>query len=220
MLLKAAAGGGGRGIRRVRGPEEIVDALGSAAAEAAAAFGDPSIFVEAQVSEARHIEVQILADQHGGVWALGTRDCSMQRRRQKVLEEAPAPGLTAEVEAALCAAAVRLARACDYVSAGTAEFLLLPDGQTFYFLEMNTRLQVEHTVTEEVYGVDLVALQIDIASGRPLGDRLPAPRGVAIEARLNAEDPDQDFAPRAGRLLRFRLPHGPGGAGRFRLRHQ
>jgi acetyl/propionyl-CoA carboxylase alpha subunit/acetyl-CoA carboxylase carboxyltransferase component len=210
VLLKATAGGGGRGIRRVHGPEEIVDALRSAAAEAAAAFGDPSIFVEALVSEARHIEVQILADQHGGVWALGTRDCSMQRRRQKVLEEAPAPGLTAEVEAALCAAAVRLARACGYVSAGTAEFLLLPDGKTFYFLEMNTRLQVEHTVTEEVFGVDLVALQIAIASGLPLGDHPPTPRGVAIEARLNAEDPDQDFAPRAGRILRFRMPHGPG----------
>jgi acetyl/propionyl-CoA carboxylase alpha subunit/acetyl-CoA carboxylase carboxyltransferase component len=210
LLLKATAGGGGRGIRRVDAPEEIAGALRSAAAEAAAAFGDPSIFLEALVLDARHIEVQILADQHGGVWALGTRDCSMQRRRQKVLEEAPAPGLAPEVEAALCAAAVRLARACGYVSAGTAEFLLLPDGQTFYFLEMNTRLQVEHTVTEEVYGVDLVALQIAVATGAKLGNQPPAPRGVAIEARLNAEDPDQDFAPRAGRLLRFRLPHGPG----------
>jgi len=210
LLLKATAGGGGRGIRRVERPEEIAGALRAAAAEAAAAFGDPSIFLEALVLDARHIEVQILADRHGGVWALGTRDCSMQRRRQKVLEEAPAPGLAPEVEAALCTAAVRLARACGYVSAGTAEFLLLPDGRTFYFLEMNTRLQVEHTVTEEVYGVDLVALQIAIASGAKLGDQAPAPRGVAIEARLNAEDPDQDFAPRAGRLLRFRLPHGPG----------
>jgi acetyl/propionyl-CoA carboxylase alpha subunit/acetyl-CoA carboxylase carboxyltransferase component len=210
LLLKATAGGGGRGIRRVSGPEEIAGALRSAAAEAAAAFGDPSIFLEALVTDARHIEVQVLADQHGGVWALGTRDCSMQRRRQKVLEEAPAPGLTPEVEAALCAAAVRLARACGYVSAGTAEFLLLPDGRTFYFLEMNTRLQVEHTVTEEVYGVDLVALQIAVATGARLADTPPAPRGAAIEARLNAEDPDQDFAPRAGRLLRFRLPHGPG----------
>ncbi len=210
LLLKATAGGGGRGIRRVGGPEEILAALRSAAAEAAAAFGDPSIFLEALVLDARHIEVQILADRHGGVWALGTRDCSMQRRRQKVLEEAPAPGLAPEVEAALCAAAVRLARACGYVSAGTAEFLLLPDGHSFYFLEMNTRLQVEHTVTEAVYGVDLVALQIAIATGAKLADAPPAPRGVAIEARLNAEDPDQDFAPRAGRLLRFRLPHGPG----------
>jgi acetyl/propionyl-CoA carboxylase alpha subunit/acetyl-CoA carboxylase carboxyltransferase component len=210
LLLKAAAGGGGRGIRRAEGPEEIAGAFRSAAAEAAAAFGDPAIFLEALVLDARHIEVQILADQHGGVWALGTRDCSMQRRRQKVLEEAPAPGLSPEVEADLCAAAVRLARACGYVSAGTAEFLLLPDGQTFYFLEMNTRLQVEHTVTEEVYGVDLVALQIAVATGAKLGDQPPTPRGVAIEARLNAEDPDQDFAPRAGRLLRFRLPHGPG----------
>ncbi len=210
VLLKATAGGGGRGIRRVHGPEEIANALRSAAAEAAAAFGDPSIFVEGLVSDARHIEVQILADQHGEVWALGTRDCSMQRRRQKVLEEAPAPGLAPDVEAALCAAAVRLARACGYVSAGTAEFLLLPDGRTFYFLEMNTRLQVEHTVTEEVYGIDLVALQIAIAGGQPLGKQPPLPRGAAIEARLNAEDPDQDFAPRAGRLLRFRLPYGPG----------
>ena len=211
VLLKATAGGGGRGIRRVYGPEEIAGAFQSAAAEAAAAFGDPSIFVEALISEARHIEVQVLADGHGGVWAIGTRDCSMQRRQQKVLEEAPAPGLAPEVEQALCEAAVRLARACGYVSAGTAEFLLLPDGRTFYFLEMNTRLQVEHTVTEEVYGLDLVGLQIDIARGLPLPAAAPpAPRGVAIEARLNAEDPDQGFAPRAGRLLRFKPPQGPG----------
>jgi acetyl/propionyl-CoA carboxylase alpha subunit/acetyl-CoA carboxylase carboxyltransferase component len=211
VLLKATAGGGGRGIRRVYGPEEIAGAFQSAAAEAAAAFGDPSIFVEALISEARHIEVQVLADGHGGVWAIGTRDCSMQRRQQKVLEEAPAPGLAPEVEQALCEAAVRLARACGYVSAGTAEFLLLPDGRTFYFLEMNTRLQVEHTVTEEVYGLDLVGLQIDIARGLPLPSaEPPAPRGVAIEARLNAEDPDQGFAPRAGRLLRFKPPQGPG----------
>lgn len=210
VLLKATAGGGGRGIRRVHGPDEISAAFRSATAEAAAAFGDPSVFVEALVTEARHIEVQVLADRAGGVWAIGTRDCSMQRRRQKVLEEAPAPGLAPEVEAALCAAAVRLARACGYVSAGTAEFLLLPDGRTFYFLEMNTRLQVEHTVTEEVFGLDLVGMQIDIARGLRLPPEPPSPRGVAIEARLNAEDPDQDFAPRSGRLLRFRLPHGPG----------
>ena len=211
VLLKATAGGGGRGIRCVDSPDELVGAYRSAAAEAGAAFGDPSIFVEAFVADARHVEVQVLADSHGGVWALGTRDCSMQRRQQKVLEEAPAPGLSAAVEQALCEAGAKLARACGYVSAGTAEFLLLPDLKTFYFLEMNTRLQVEHTVTEEIFGLDLVGLQIDV--GR--GDRLPAehppvPRGAAIEARLNAEDPDQGFAPRAGRLVHFEAPLGPG----------
>jgi acetyl/propionyl-CoA carboxylase alpha subunit/acetyl-CoA carboxylase carboxyltransferase component len=211
LLLKAAAGGGGRGIRRVNEASELLPALRSAAAEAASAFGDASIFVEGFVPKARHIEVQVLADEHGGVWAVGTRDCSMQRRQQKVFEEAPAPGLAPDVERALCEAAVRLARACGYVSAGTAEFLLLPDGRTFYFLEMNTRLQVEHTVTEEVYGIDLVGAQIDIARGQPLpAPHPPAPRGTAIEARVNAEDPDQGFAPRAGRLVRFFAPHGPG----------
>jgi len=211
VLLKATAGGGGRGIRRVNTPEELVAAFRSAAAEAAAAFGDPSIFVEAFVAQARHVEVQVLADSHGGVWALGTRDCSMQRRQQKVLEEAPAPGLAPEVERALCEAGANLARASGYVSAGTAEFLLLPDLKTFYFLEMNTRLQVEHTVTEEIFGLDLVGLQIDIGRGGRLpAENPPPPRGAAIQARLNAEDPDQGFAPRAGRLVRFEAPLGPG----------
>ena len=211
VLLKATAGGGGRGIRRVDHPDELVGAYRSAAAEAGAAFGDPSIFVEAFVADARHVEVQVLADSHGGVWALGTRDCSMQRRQQKVLEEAPAPGLSAETEQALCAAGASLARISGYVSAGTAEFLLLPDLKTFYFLEMNTRLQVEHTVTEEIFGLDLVGLQIDVGRGAHLpAAQPPAPRGAAIEARLNAEDPDQGFAPRAGRLLRFEAPLGPG----------
>ncbi|MDH4392933.1 MAG: carboxyl transferase domain-containing protein [Aquabacterium sp.] len=211
VLLKATAGGGGRGIRRVDHPDELVAAYQSAAAEAGAAFGDPSIFVEAFVADARHVEVQVLADSHGGVWALGTRDCSMQRRQQKVLEEAPAPGLSAQTEAALCAAGANLARTSGYVSAGTAEFLLLPDLKTFYFLEMNTRLQVEHTVTEEIFGLDLVGLQIDVGRGAHLpAAQPPAPRGAAIEARLNAEDPDQGFAPRAGRLLQFDAPLGPG----------
>ena len=211
VLLKATAGGGGRGIRRVDHPNELVGAYRSAAAEAGAAFGDPSIFVEAFVADARHVEVQVLADSHGGVWALGTRDCSMQRRQQKVLEEAPAPGLSADVEQALCEAAESLARISGYVSAGTAEFLLLPDLRTFYFLEMNTRLQVEHTVTEEIFGLDLVGLQIDVGRGDRLpADKPPAPRGAAIEARLNAEDPDQGFAPRAGRLVHFEAPLGPG----------
>ena len=211
VLLKATAGGGGRGIRRVDQASELVGAYRSAAAEAAAAFGDPSIFVEAFVADARHVEVQVLADSHGGVWALGTRDCSMQRRQQKVLEEAPAPGLTPEVERALCEAGANLARISGYVSAGTAEFLLLPDLKTFYFLEMNTRLQVEHTVTEEIFGLDLVGLQIDVGRGDRLpAEHPPAPRGAAIEARLNAEDPDQGFAPRAGRLVHFEAPLGPG----------
>jgi acetyl/propionyl-CoA carboxylase alpha subunit/acetyl-CoA carboxylase carboxyltransferase component len=211
LLLKAAAGGGGRGIRRVADPSELQEALRAAAAEAGAAFGDASVFVEAFVPEARHVEVQVLADEHGAVWALGTRDCSMQRRQQKVLEEAPAPGLAPEVEQAICDAAVRMARASGYVGAGTAEFLLLPDSRTFYFLEMNTRLQVEHTVTEEVYGIDLVGAQIDIARGERLpAEGPPSPRGAAVEARINAEDPDQGFAPRAGRLVRFSVPQGPG----------
>jgi acetyl/propionyl-CoA carboxylase alpha subunit/acetyl-CoA carboxylase carboxyltransferase component len=211
VLLKATAGGGGRGIRRVDHPDDLIGAYRSAAAEAGAAFGDPSIFVEAFVADARHVEVQVLADSHGGVWALGTRDCSMQRRQQKVLEEAPAPGLSAEVERALCEAGANLARVSGYVSAGTAEFLLLPDLKTFYFLEMNTRLQVEHTVTEEIYGLDLVGLQIDVGRGEKLpAAHPPSPRGAAIEARLNAEDPDQGFAPRAGRLVHFEAPLGPG----------
>jgi acetyl/propionyl-CoA carboxylase alpha subunit/acetyl-CoA carboxylase carboxyltransferase component len=211
VLLKATAGGGGRGIRRVDSPDELVGAYRSAAAEAGAAFGDASIFVEAFVADARHVEVQVLADSHGGVWALGTRDCSMQRRQQKVLEEAPAPGISAAVEQALCEAGANLARISGYVSAGTAEFLLLPDLKTFYFLEMNTRLQVEHTVTEEIFGLDLVGLQIAVGRGDYLpAEGPPTPRGVAIEARLNAEDPDQGFAPRAGRLVRFEAPLGPG----------
>ena len=211
VLLKATAGGGGRGIRRVDSADELAGAYRSAAAEAGAAFGDPSIFVEAFVADARHVEVQVLADGHGGVWALGTRDCSMQRRQQKVLEEAPAPGLCAAVEQALCEAGANLARISGYVSAGTAEFLLLPDLKTFYFLEMNTRLQVEHTVTEEIFGLDLVGLQIDVGRGQRLpAEHPPVPRGAAIEARLNAEDPDQGFAPRAGRLVHFEAPLGPG----------
>ncbi len=211
VLLKAAAGGGGRGIRKVRSAEDIKEAFASASAEAASAFGDDSLFVESFVSIARHIEVQILADKHGTVWALGTRDCSVQRRNQKVIEEAPAPGLEPEVERALCEASIRMAKACGYVGAGTCEYLLLEDERTFYFLEMNTRLQVEHTVTEEIYGFDLVSAQIDVATGRALPEGgPPEPRGVAVQCRLNAEDPDDGFAPRSGLLTRFAVPQGPG----------
>ena len=209
-LLKAAAGGGGRGIRRVDTADDVRELFRGCQAEAAAAFGDDSIFVESFVTVARHIEVQILADRHGNTWALGTRDCSVQRRNQKVIEEAPAPGLEPEVEAALCEASIRMAQSCGYVGAGTCEYLLLPDNRTFYFLEMNTRLQVEHTITEEIHGFDLVCAQIDIAAGEELPAEQPSPKGVAVQGRLNAEDPDDNFAPRSGWLTRFSVPQGPG----------
>lgn len=209
-LLKAAAGGGGRGIRRVDSADEIREQFHGCQAEALSAFGDDAIFVESFVTVARHIEVQVLADRHGNVWALGTRDCSVQRRNQKVLEEAPAPGLAPDVEQELQEASIRMAKACGYVGAGTCEYLLLEDGKTFYFLEMNTRLQVEHTVTEEIHEFDLVGAQIDVARGDVLDDAPPTPRGAAVEARLNAEDPDDNFAPRSGVLTRFAVPQGPG----------
>lgn len=209
-LLKSAAGGGGRGIRLVETPADVAPAFEAAAAEALATSGNPELFIERFVRDARHVEVQVLADAHGNIWTLGTRDCSVQRKNQKILEEAPAPELHDEVDWALQHAAHTLARACDYVGVGTAEFLLLPDGESFYFLEMNARLQVEHTVTEAIYGIDLVAFQIDVARGVDLSEReFPEARGVAIEARLNAEDPDDHFAPRTGRLVRFTPPDGP-----------
>ena len=190
--------------------EDVARQFASASAEALASSGDGSLFVEAFVERARHIEVQILADQHGTVWTLGTRDCSVQRRNQKIFEEAPAPGLSPETEAALCLCAEKLAKHCDYVGVGTVEFLLLPDERTFYFLEMNTRLQVEHTVTEAIYGFDLVGAQIDVAQGARLDEmQRPERRGSAIEARLNAEDPDDHFAPRTGNIVRFVPPQGP-----------
>ena len=209
-LLKSAAGGGGRGIRLVNKPDEVAAAFEAAAAEALATSGNPALFIERFVSDARHVEVQVLADVHGNVWTLGTRDCSVQRKNQKLIEEAPAPELAEDVDSALQHAAETLAKACHYVGVGTAEFLLLPDGESFYFLEMNARLQVEHTVTEAIYGIDLVALQIDVARGVDLAT-LPFPqaRGVAIEARLNAEDPDDHFTPRTGKLVRFVPPDGP-----------
>ncbi|MFI6420153.1 biotin carboxylase N-terminal domain-containing protein [Streptomyces sp. NPDC050842] len=215
VLVKAAAGGGGRGMRIVRELASLPEELRAASAEAASAFGDGEVFVEPYVENGRHVEVQLLCDTHGTVWALGTRDCSLQRRHQKVIEEAPAPGLPAALEASLLDTAVRAAKAVGYVGAGTVEFLVA-DGRA-HFLEMNTRLQVEHPVTEEVYGVDLVALQLAVAEGGELPPEPPAPRGHAIEARLYAEDPAREWAPQTGLLHRFEVPR-EGGAVLSRVR--
>ncbi|MHB9851916.1 acetyl/propionyl/methylcrotonyl-CoA carboxylase subunit alpha [Streptomyces krungchingensis] len=206
VLVKAAAGGGGRGMRIVRDLADLDAELAAARAEALSAFGDGEVFVEPFVEGGRHVEVQVLADTHGTVWALGTRDCSLQRRHQKVVEEAPAPGLGDELAAELHASAVRAARAVDYVGAGTVEFLVA-DGRA-HFLEMNTRLQVEHPVTEAVFGIDLVALQIRIAEGGALEDEPPRARGHAVEARLYAEDPARSWAPQTGVLHRLAVPDG------------
>ncbi|WP_328977000.1 acetyl/propionyl/methylcrotonyl-CoA carboxylase subunit alpha [Streptomyces canus] len=204
VLVKAAAGGGGRGMRVVRRIEDLAAALESARAEAASAFGDGEVFVEPFIEDGRHVEVQILADTHGTVWALGTRDCSLQRRHQKVIEEAPAPGLPQDLREELHALAVRAARAVDYVGAGTVEFLV--SGSKAHFLEMNTRLQVEHPVTEAVFGIDLVAEQIRVAEGAPLPDEPPRARGHAVEARLYAEDPARDWTPQTGTLHHLSVP--------------
>ncbi|MFI0538912.1 biotin carboxylase N-terminal domain-containing protein [Streptomyces sp. WSLK1-3] len=204
VLVKAAAGGGGRGMRIVRRMEDLAAALESARAEAASAFGDGEVFVEPYVEDGRHVEVQILADTHGTVWALGTRDCSLQRRHQKVIEEAPAPGLPEDLRARLHELAVRAARAVDYVGAGTVEFLV--SGTDAHFLEMNTRLQVEHPVTEAVFGLDLVAQQLRVAEGAALPEEPPRARGHAVEARLYAEDPSRDWAPQTGTLHRLSVP--------------
>ncbi|MFG2927764.1 acetyl/propionyl/methylcrotonyl-CoA carboxylase subunit alpha [Streptomyces achromogenes] len=206
VLVKAAAGGGGRGMRIVRRLDELRAALEGARAEAASAFGDGEVFMEPYLEHGRHVEVQILADTHGTVWPLGTRDCSLQRRHQKVVEEAPAPGLTQGLAEELRALAVRAARAVSYTGAGTVEFLVA-DGRA-HFLEMNTRLQVEHPVTEAVFGLDLVAEQIRIAEGHALGTEPPHPRGHAVEARLYAEDPARDWAPQTGTLHRLAVPDG------------
>jgi len=203
VIVKASAGGGGRGMRIVRDPALLADAIAAAEREALAAFGDGTVFVEPLLEGARHIEVQILADAHGTVWALGERECSIQRRHQKVIEETPSPGVGAALRARLCDAAVAAARAIGYVGAGTVEFLVA--GDAVAFLEMNTRLQVEHPVTECVYGVDLVRLQLEIAEGARLPEA-PPPRGHAVEARLYAEDPAAGFRPESGVLHRFAVP--------------
>lgn len=205
LLLKAAAGGGGRGMRVVRDLDALKEELEGACAEARSAFGDGEVFAEPYVERGRHVEVQILADSHGTVWALGTRDCSLQRRHQKVIEEAPAPALPEALRASLHEAAVAAARAVSYQGAGTVEFLVTADGRP-YFLEMNTRLQVEHPVTEAVFGIDLVALQLRIAEGAALPLTPPQATGHAVEARLYAEDPALDWRPQTGVLHTLAVP--------------
>ncbi|GHF37746.1 propionyl-CoA carboxylase alpha chain [Amycolatopsis bartoniae] len=205
VLIKASAGGGGRGMRVVRELGELADAVRSAQAEAESAFGDPTVFCERYLETGRHIEVQVLADTAGTVWTVGERECSIQRRHQKVIEEAPSPLVGAEMRAALFDAARKAAQAIEYVGAGTVEFLATNDGQ-FFFLEMNTRLQVEHPVTELVAGLDLVAWQIRVAEGTPLPPEPPAPNGHAIEVRLYAEDPAADWQPQTGTLHHFAVP--------------
>jgi acetyl/propionyl-CoA carboxylase alpha subunit len=205
LLVKAAAGGGGRGMRVVRRPEELEEALAAAAREAKAAFGDGTVFCERYVERPRHVEIQLLADAHGTVVALGERECSIQRRHQKLLEESPSPALDAELRARMSDAAVAFARAIGYEGAGTAEFML--SGRDFWFLELNARIQVEHPVTELVTGVDLVAEQLRIAQGEPLSAAAAEAVGHAVEVRLYAEDP-RSFLPQAGRIERLRLPAG------------
>jgi acetyl-CoA carboxylase, biotin carboxylase subunit len=210
VMVKAAGGGGGKGIRVARDAEELRDAATEAAREAEAAFGNPALYLERLLDEPRHVEVQILADTHGAVVHLFERECSLQRRRQKLLEEAPSPALDPATRSEMTAAAVRLAHAAGYTNAGTVEFLLA-DG-TFHFIEMNTRIQVEHPVTEMITGVDLVKEQLRVAAGEPLSMTQDGAvrRGASIEFRITAEDPGADFHPSPGRIEHVELPGGPG----------
>ncbi|HWE12507.1 MAG TPA: carboxyl transferase domain-containing protein [Solirubrobacteraceae bacterium] len=210
LMIKAAAGGGGRGMRRVARAEELSSAFERARAEAEQSFGDPRVLMEQLVGAARHVEVQLMADGHGTVWALGVRDCSYQRRHQKVIEESASPALSAEQEREVAEAAVRLAKLAGYRGAATVEFLYEPAERRFSFMEVNTRLQVEHPVTEMVTGVDLVKLQLHVAAGGRLSGDPPPPNGHAVEARLNAEDPGLGFTPTPGRIALLRAPGGPG----------
>ncbi|MFB5082617.1 acetyl-CoA carboxylase biotin carboxylase subunit [Symbiobacterium thermophilum] len=211
VMVKATAGGGGRGIRIANSPDELVQALQKAASEAAAAFGNAAVFVEKYIQVGRHIEVQVLGDQHGNIIHLGERECSIQRRRQKMLEEAPAPFLPEETRQRIREAGVRAARAVGYDNAGTVEMIYDEMTGEFYFLEMNTRIQVEHPVTEAVTGIDLVKAQIRVAAGEPLPWKQEdiVIRGHAIECRVNAEDPDNKLYPSTGTVTALEIPGGP-----------
>jgi acetyl-CoA carboxylase, biotin carboxylase subunit len=211
VLLKAAAGGGGKGMRIVTEPGDLNDAYQRAAAEAQAAFGDGSIYVEKVITPARHVEIQVLCDHHGTVLTCGERECSIQRRHQKLIEESPSPALDDELREEMEAAAERACKHIGYRNAGTFEFLVGPDG-SFSFIELNARLQVEHPVTEGVVGIDIVREQVRIAAGERLahGGRSGPRSGHAIELRINAEDPARGFAPSPGLIERFRPPLGPG----------
>jgi acetyl-CoA carboxylase biotin carboxylase subunit len=211
VLIKARSGGGGRGIRLVRSEDGFVEQFSMASSESLTAFGDGALYLEKYIYPARHVEVQILADKHGNTIALGERECSVQRKNQKLIEESPSPALTPEKRKSLLDAAVRAAKAVNYENAGTVEFLLDRDGN-FYFMEMNTRLQVEHPVTEMVTGIDIVQWQIRIASGMPLPFTQSdiKPKGHAIECRINAEDPYNNYRPSCGTINLLHVPGGPG----------
>lgn len=212
VLIKASAGGGGKGMREVHDPADLESQFMAAKNEALAAFGNGDVYLEKLVLRPRHVEVQILADKHGNRISLCERDCSLQRRHQKLLEEAPSPALTEEIRRAMGVAAVKAVRATGYENAGTIEFLLDTDGK-FYFMEMNTRVQVEHPVSEQITGTDIIKEQLRIASGEPISciERAPfAPFGHAMEFRINAEDSEHDFRPCPGNITRFEVPGGPG----------
>jgi len=211
VMMKAAAGGGGRGMKVVYEPSKLPEVFAAASAEAGSAFGDPTLYLERFIANARHIEVQVLGDKFGNVIHIGERDCSLQRRHQKVVEEAPAPGITPALRQEICKAAVGLARNIGYENAGTCEFIFDEDAKTFYFLEMNTRIQVEHPVSETITGIDLVQEQFRIAAGEPLRFKQSdiVFRGHAVECRINAEIPEAGFRPNAGLIQTWAPPVGP-----------
>jgi acetyl-CoA carboxylase biotin carboxylase subunit len=211
VMIKAVAGGGGRGMRPAHNDASLVQGYHAARSEAEKAFGSSEVYIEKLIENPHHVEIQVIADTRGKVLTLGERDCSIQRRNQKLIEECPSPLIDEKTRTAMCRAAVKLCQAVRYENAGTLEFLVDDDGN-FYFMEMNTRIQVEHPVTEEVWGIDLVRQQILVAAGEPLPDQADAftPRGHAIEVRVNAEDPFNDFRPSPGRISGLYLPGGPG----------